>query len=376
VPVDGVWGTLCMCAPGFSKSPAQTCARCVAGKYKAALGDGACSDCAADSSSQDLNATSNQTCMPCPPTTTALAGSASCGCQSGYTGGNGTASCAACEPGKFKGSIGPASCTPCPEFSFSNTTAALSISVCRCIAGYEAGSTGTCTQCEPGKHNNASSDARCIACGTGTYSPSPGGTSSASCRPCPVHMHSPTGSGLLTDCVCNAGYSGPNATSPVCHACVQGTYKALTAAAACTACPEGSHSAVTGDTTGEACACKPAFSGAHAASCVLCAAGKYKSEAGSAPCSNCSAGTFSEEVGAASEHVCVGCPVQKITPGQQQRVSLLVHSRIRERRPRNRVRGLCQRQVQKRQRVGGMSGLPTSLVLECSCGHIELAVPV
>jgi len=67
---------------------------------------------------------------------------------------------------------------------------------------------------------------------------------------------------------------------------------------------------------------------------------------------------------------------EDITPGQQQRVSLLVHSRIRERRPRNRVRGLCQRQVQKRQRVGGMSGLPTSLVLECSCGHIELAVPV
>ena len=262
IVIDGIWGEFCRCNAGFSKTPAGPCARCVAGKYKTVVGDGACSDCASDTYSQGLGATSSSTCTSCPHTTTSLEGSVTCRCRAGYTGSDGTVSCAACEPAKYKGNIGSASCTPCPDFSSSNITGALSNSVCVCVPGTALGSTGTCTKCGPGRYRHASSGPACIACETGTYSPDLGAVSRASCVPCPTNMVSPAGSGLLTDCSCKAGYWGWEATYPSCRVCAEGKYKDFVGEAMwCHSCPQNKHTLLRGSATPSSCTCNQGYTG-------------------------------------------------------------------------------------------------------------------
>lgn len=68
------------------------------------------------------------------------------------------------------------------------------------------------------------STAACSNCGLGKYSASLGATSEITCLLCPKNTDSSAGSISDSDCLCNAGFTGPN--SGTCLECVAGKYKA------------------------------------------------------------------------------------------------------------------------------------------------------
>jgi hypothetical protein len=90
----------------------------------------------------------------------------------------------------------------------------------------------------------------CAACAAGTYSGSEGSTE---CAACPANSHS---SAALTDCLCNAGYSGPDGGPYT--ACVAGSYKTSPGPGACTLCGEDTYSVSVAATASSVClACPP-----------------------------------------------------------------------------------------------------------------------
>jgi hypothetical protein len=61
----------------------------------------------------------------------------------------------------------------------------------------------------------------------------------------------PAGSTSLTNCTCNAGFSGPDGGT--CTACEAGKYKASTGSAVCTDCGAGTHSTAVGASASSTC---------------------------------------------------------------------------------------------------------------------------
>ena len=97
-------------------------------------------------------------------------------------------------------------------------------------------------------------------------------------------------------CQCMPGYFNPDGGSAVdaCQPCVVGTYKATFAnQLACDACPE--HSTTVGEAHDEYadCVCEAGYTGADASNCAPCAAGTYKSAVGSEACTPCFTGSTS-----------------------------------------------------------------------------------
>ena len=100
----------------------------------------------------------------------------------------------------------------------------------------------------------------------GNYSHEAGATF---CHSCPAHATtSAAGSDNVTDCRCDAGYTGPDGGE--CTACPAGTYKDTAGSVECTTCVAGKYK----DTTGSG-------------ECTACPAGKYEDSTGSAECSSC-----------------------------------------------------------------------------------------
>jgi len=94
-----------------SSTSNRQCQSCVARKFKAASGNGMCSDCPSNSNS--------------------VSGATGCVCNVGF-GGINAQSCTACAIGEFKGSIGNTPCSPCPTstFSFTNGSSACRTMTC------------------------------------------------------------------------------------------------------------------------------------------------------------------------------------------------------------------------------------------------------
>jgi hypothetical protein len=78
----------------------------------------------------------------------------------------------------------------------------------------------------------------CVECETGTYS----STEASACLLCPGNSTSTFRSSSVTNCTCNAGFSGPNGGP--CVQCGAGKYKTVTGSTDCTSCPAGSSSPV------------------------------------------------------------------------------------------------------------------------------------
>ena len=93
----------------------------------------------------------------------------------------------------------------------------------------------------------------CADCGAGKYSTATGATVASSCQSCPANSLSATGSDAATDCVCVAGFSGPDGGT--CAVCVAGKYKANPGSAGCTDCLANSYHALTGRTAASDCQC-------------------------------------------------------------------------------------------------------------------------
>jgi len=78
-----------------------------------------------------------------------------------------------------------------------------------CNTGYTGVDGGTCILCVAGKYETTTGNALCSVCAAGTYSGEVGATSNV-CIGCPVDSNSNDTSIIKTDCICNAGSSGPD----------------------------------------------------------------------------------------------------------------------------------------------------------------------
>ena len=225
----------CKCVAGYTAaSDGLACEACEAGTYKAATGVGLCSACPAGTScasgSDELedckcvagySATSDGAactacdadtyksdtgvgqCSACPAGTNSAGGSRAlidCKCSAGYSGSFDGAACTACDAGTYKVAPGAGHCSACPAGT-SSSGGGTQLVDCKCLAGYTAASDGVA----------------CSACKAGTHKDSAG---AGGCVECPAHSACGAGSGALSDCKCDAGYSAPDGGAcTVCSDC-------------------------------------------------------------------------------------------------------------------------------------------------------------
>ena len=389
-PAGSTDASACVCNAGYTVNDGTTaCAACVAGSYKQAAGPHACTTCRPGRASATHGAVSMLSCGDCPIDTVssktheqciscgkygvAARASVECQCLAGGTGDM----CTACEPGTYKDAPGSHTCTACGPGNFSATNAATACTECpadtfpsharnnctacpehesaprgstECVCAAAATTSGEhCVGCEAGKYKEQPGNQACVLCGADVYSLS----SSAHCEACPTNSSAPAGSGTLTACSCNAGFTGadggncrkchahafsPQGSTPctcnagstgadddVCSQCVRGKYKSqpgsdschdcepghysttvgATSAQVCTQCPENTKAFATSDERTD-CTCIPGYTGADGANCTACVAGTFKPLSGSAACMPCVSGAFSATDGATT---CVECAV-------------------------------------------------------------------
>ena len=219
---------------------------------------------------------------------------------------------------------GSSACTSCPANSNSAVSSS-DVTACRCNSGYTGANGLPCTSCEPGQYKPLPGPGNCTNCSGGTYSVAQGATSEDVCTECANNTDSLPGSGSLTACLCNAGYSGPD--GGLCLPCVAGFYKHTPGSGVCLACGAGKFSnasAATSDdvcllcqansdsipgSTLSGCLCSPGYFGNHpdfsAGQCMACAAGRYTSSAGELlGCSMCLSGFYSSS---AASTGCLQC---------------------------------------------------------------------
>lgn len=283
----------CACPPG-SESSGYECFLCPLGKFKSLHGTGRCTTCIAGTYASVSGMT---TCLQCSNNSNAPAGAtsaSSCLCNAGYSGANG----------------GP--CTPCIAGTFKTTTGS-----------------APCTVCAAGTYSvNVGATSACINCLANQYSTTVGANTSSTCISCPYNTTSAAGSAALANCVCLAGFTGPNGGT--CTPCVEGKFKSTTGSAACSNCAAGTYSVLTasivcinclanqystavgansnttcincpnnsssaaGSGALTSCVCLAGFTGPNGGPCSPCVAGTYKINTGSAACTVCPAFSTSQ----------------------------------------------------------------------------------
>ena len=327
----------CVCKAGFIGSDGGECEACPPGKYSTMPGADECSDCAAGTYSTIIGAVSSSTCEPCSKISSSDAGATFCECNKGYTGPD-LGPCHPCEWGKYKDTVGSSECVTCPDKSTHAEDAepgSFTELDCMCNAGHSGPNGGPCVPCEEGTYkidlgedecascpansdsaagSEALEDCKCVPGFTGMppgpCTPCPEGTykdtfGSESCvNLCPANSHSPAASDEITDCVCNAGYTGSDGDA--CFPCESGKYKPAAGSEACTACPANSNSPQ-GSIMVVSCVCDEGYSGMNG-DCEACEAGKYKIMEGNGDCEACLPGKYSSSVAATSSTTCVDCP--------------------------------------------------------------------
>lgn len=304
--------TSCTCNVGFSGPDGGTCTACSAGKYKNATMS-SCANCPADTYLPMTARTSIEHCAPCRPYSTSLVGTVStheCYCKIGYVSDAANTTCTACLPGKFMqlGSLAcstcefgkyaassgntnaqaclqceagkfsmtnQSQCDVCPGGTFSDAGSGV-VTNCSCNAGFlpivpgQLG--GTCVPCEAGKYKETRGTAVCTAFQNGTYASVLGATSQSNASACAGNSTSPEGSTLVTQCACNAGFTGAIVTvADRCAACAAGKFKIVTGAVGCTDCPENTYSTAAARTNSTCDHCgRNAIAPAGSASSAAC----------------------------------------------------------------------------------------------------------
>jgi hypothetical protein len=318
--------TDCKCNAGFSgpDGDSGTCVACVAGKYKSVIGSSACLDCPVGKHSDTIEATDISTCESCPAdSTTTSSGStqqSQCLCNIGYKGPDG-GTCESCAAGKYKSALGSAECTQCEAGKHSASSGATSIGACTncAVNTYSSADNSQCTACPSHSGSVESSSSvtdckcnagftgpdgvTCNACSSGTYKDV---TGDATCSLCPGNSNSPDASNAQSACICNQGYTGP--AGGTCVACSEGTYKAVAGTEACSVCTSNSISAAA-SVSANNCVCNMGFTGPDGGACLSCAAGKYKAVTGSNACTQCEAGKHIASSGATTIDSCTNCGV-------------------------------------------------------------------
>lgn len=245
----------CVCNAGFSGPDGGACSQCEVGTYKNLIGSSACLSCDAAETSPAAS-TSESACI----------------CIAGYYLVSDT--CTACEIGTYQENLGATACETCPSGSSTANDASASIDLCLCMPGYYAnfvdGNLAGCEQCADASYKTT--------------------LANTDCNSCPANAQSPPESDSITDCTCNAGYTGANG-SP-CTACEESTFKSTAGPQACDTCDANAYSP-TGSTLQTACQCNAGYTGADGDVCVECEAGKYKTTIGASVCTPCPLNSYS-----------------------------------------------------------------------------------
>jgi len=249
----GSAGGECMaCNKGKYKPDVGTdnCEDCEAGKYSTSIGSPGCDKCAAGKYSQ-VQGASVDVCESCVANSASPSGSnheSDCRCNPGSSGPDG-GPCTHCGPGKYQLYAGRASCESCEQDTYLEATGktqyasclpnsqtvdsgSASKQSCVCVPGSPGPDGGPCTQCHAGKWHTLGSG--CVGCAAGTYLVVLGAVLSSTCHHCPLASHGPAGMTAHTECMCNAGVTGPN--SGPCHACELGKYKDTPGNVSCSDC--------------------------------------------------------------------------------------------------------------------------------------------
>ena len=292
----------CTCNAGFSGPDGGPCAACAPGSFKAGPGDASCTACPADTY-QNLSAAT--ACEACVARSTSSDESGrddidDCLCDSGVgrVGPRESPSCVTCVPGEFEDTT----CQGCADDSFSDASGAEQCRECPAHAGTYAEPRIRCL-CDRGFTSRTSEAApACTACPVHTYKDEPG---NASCTACWRDSQALEASSDVGSCMCNSGFQhgGPEPGFP-CLACALDHYQDDIGKDACKQCPPHSLTVANGSTALTDCLCDAGFSGALGGPCTACEPGSFKSAAGDASCAACPADTYQPETNASA---CVLC---------------------------------------------------------------------
>lgn len=154
-----------------------------------------------------------------------------------------------------------------------------------------SGSPDDCV-CLPGAYG-----VNCAPCPAGSYCPpvssSTGGRALevSTPIPCPANMTSPPGAAFESQCVCLAGYGGPE-----CNLCAAGSFSEGGNRTSCQLCGPG-QSSMAGATSRSACGCMPGLGGDN---CQTCPRGSWSSNG---VCNGCPA-SFTSDLGATAADQC------------------------------------------------------------------------
>ena len=322
----------CMCESGFFHVNDTLCGRCRPGTFNPERSQTQCTNCSAGYASEDLNATTNATCQPCPADFYSYEGSRrctpcgrhavapnasdsvlDCRCDRGFFGPDGGL-CRGCRAGTFKDAVGPHNCTRCPAGTVSAARNATSNATCAACARdtySDAGDTA-CSACpqHSATAGNRSAGRTACECVSGFE-----GEDGGPCAACPVGTFKSTrGSANCTQCPAGTASVALNATSnATCATCPAGFY-ALAGSANCTHCPANSDTLGNRSTSVTACLCDPGYTGNNGGPCQACRAGTFKPDAGNASCTLCPVGSASNATSATSNGTCGRCPGGSYAP--------------------------------------------------------------
>jgi hypothetical protein len=232
-----------------------------------------CNSCLYGKYSPSFGATTSATCLSCPRMHFSREGSTNftdCvdkNCRSSTSQSSKCLRDADCGVSESRGTCQNQTCKYVYPFVGTNCSACqdgLTGKTCQC----NCGGLGRC------RVQNDSATCQCVA---GAYLVKVGTSANWTCLLCPANSSSPVVSSSLTNCMCNAGYSGPDGGS--CTTCAAGKYKIVAGNGNCTACGAGKYTGQTGEKSCTGCgAVKYGIATGQTAegSCTSCGSGKYR----------------------------------------------------------------------------------------------------
>ena len=340
----------CTCFDGFvQNSPGDNCfnpsSACPAGIYQMGQTEdnfNQCVSCPSGKSSNKEGAKTDEICQACElGKCSAAVGASTCNeCPAGASGPTEEMTeCLICDTGKFSNTTALTACFDCETGSYNPVQASSTCLLCNAGSfGIARGSStqDVCVECAAGTSSQLRGQFdpwTCKICAQGSYSDD----GATACLHCPPKTISHLQSSSRYDCVCAAGFAGPDGGA--CLECLPGFYKArngtsecvacqpgkysdsMAAATGCIACPRGTNSPLLSARLLD-CTCNRGFKGnADGMPCERCSTGKYKVPTGSANCSVCGRGWYNPDMAAIDATFCVAC-----LPGKYGMTQAAAHS--------------------------------------------------
>ena len=217
---------MCICNIGYSGPDGTSCEACQPGSYKMVNGSSECAPCFAGSFSSVFAASICTKCTQNAHSPSSSISAQACTCNIGYSGPNG-GPCTVCLPGTYKEATGSSPCTLCPAGTFGEDEGQISCdgvcpahsfsspgsseqTDCRCNTGYTGLDGEVCIPCKAGHFKPSIGSAQCTECAAGKFSGQEGAEDESVCTRCSSYSDSVPASTHVSDCICNAGYSGPH----------------------------------------------------------------------------------------------------------------------------------------------------------------------